>query len=1054
MSRSVRFLVAALGFALLLPSGAAAQGGTVSGVVTDGTNQQPISDAQVAVIGTQRGAATDRNGRFSITGVPAGTYQVRARRIGYTASTQTVTVGAGATATVNFTLGTSATQLDEVVVNAVTGVAERKVEVGTNVGHVNVGEMNKGPILSVSDVLQGRVAGVVLQSAVGTQGGGQRVRIRGANSISLSNEPLIYIDGIAASNSKGGIALGGQDYSRLNDINPEEIENIEVLKGPAASAIYGSAASNGVILISTKRGRSGNPQWRAYVEGGVMTDETAYPLNYNALTQRVAGRTDYYDFEDGSLNTVTSWGDPTRPFEHCPNYRAALAPGATGYCTQDVFISFNPLRDSRTTPFVDGSTSKVGVNVSGGAEALTYFISGDQQREYGVLRPNDLNRISLRTNINAKVGERANAAITAAYVKSDTKRLSGDNSVFSPLIVGFFGPAMYIPGMESDTVSTPGARLASRFGYNFKDQQKVTASQDVDRFVIGANGNYTPLSWLRVNGNAGLDYFGRFDRQTQDPASNIPLSQIYRLGFRDAFRSNNYIWTTNASAAATWTPLSSIVSTSTAGVSFQRSLFEQVECFGVGIPSGTASCSATTSQFAVTETHTDLKTIGFFGRQELAFADKLFLSASLRGDNNSGLVSDVSGLTYYPAVNASWVVSREGFFPQNFLVSQLRLRAGWGQAGQRPGFGQGDTFFGSRVVQSGGVEIPALILTNTGNPNLKVERTTEIEGGFDIGFLDDRINAEFTAFQRKSKDALISRQLAPSAGLTGNVFQNLGSVRNWGTELGLNASVFSAKNVSFDARFTATTLKNKIEDLGEGIAPIVINRGEQAHRQGFPTGAYFALPLKWNDADGNGLLTVAEVTVDSARRLVVRNATTGLMDTLNLAYMGPSLPTNTQSLGGDLTLFQNFTLSALFERRAGHKQLNATESFRCVNTDAAPFWGQCGAVANPEATLEAQAAFIGARFKSATPFGYIEDADFIKFRELSLRAGVPESIGNRVSMLKGASLTLSGRNLKTWTDYTGLDPEINETGGSNFNQAEFNTQPPVRLWTLRFDFKL
>jgi hypothetical protein len=400
------------------------------------------------------------------------------------------------------------------------------------------------------------------------------------------------------------------------------------------------------------------------------------------------------------------------------------------------------------------------------------------------------------------------------------------------------------------------------------------------------------------------------------------------------------------------------------------------------------------------------------------------------------------------------VVSREGFFPQNSFVSQLRLRAGWGQAGQRPGFGQGDTFFGSRVVQSGGAELPALILTSTGNPNLKVERTTEIEGGFDVGFFNDRLNAEFTAFQRKSKDALVARDLAPSAGLTGSVFQNLGSIKNWGTELGVNANVVSSKNINFDARMTATTLRNRIEDLGKGIAPITTNRGSQAHRQDFPAGAYFALPLKYNDADGNGKLSRAEVSVDSSKFLVVKDLINGGLDTLNLAYVGPSMPTNTQTFSGDLTLFQNVTISAMFERRAGQKQLNYTADFRCVSQDANPYYNQCSALANPNATLAEQAAFIGARFISATPYGYIEDATFTKWRELSVRVGVPESLGSRVGALKGAALTLSGRNLKTWTNYTGLDPEINEAGGSAFTQGEFNTQPPVRLWTLRLDFKL
>jgi hypothetical protein len=336
-----------------------------------------------------------------------------------------------------------------------------------------------------------------------------------------------------------------------------------------------------------------------------------------------------------------------------------------------------------------------------------------------------------------------------------------------------------------------------------------------------------------------------------------------------------------------------------------------------------------------------------------------------------------------------------------------------------------------------------------------VERTTELEGGLDAGFLDDRITVDFTAFRRIAKDALISRNLAPSAGLTAAVFQNLGRVRNWGTETGLNANVLDIDRVRVDARVTATTLRNRIEVLGEGIAPIQFNRGAQAHREGFPTGAFFALPIKYNDADGNGLLTRAEVSVDSSKRLVVPDLINGGVDTLNTSFVGPQLPTNTQTFNLDVTLFGSVTLSTLFERRGGHKQLNYTEFFRCRQQAGNAFHSQCGALSNPNASLREQAAFIGAQFLSATPYGYIEDASFVKWRELSLRVGIPESLGARFRALSGASISLSGRNLKTWTDYSGLDPEINETGGgANFTQGEFNTQPPVRVYSVRFDFQL
>jgi TonB-linked SusC/RagA family outer membrane protein len=1055
MIRQVRIGFTALGLALA-PIGLNAQGGagSISGLVLEQSTQRPIPDAQVTVTGTQRGASTDQQGRYTITGVPAGTYQVRARRIGYAVGVQPVTIGSGLTAVANFSLPTSAAQLEEVVVNAVTGQTQRRAEVGVNTGYVDVSSMDKGPITKLADVLQGRVAGVNLATAAGTAGASQRIRIRGANSLSLSNEPLVYIDGVAVSNAKGGISLGGQDYSRLNDINPEEIESIEVLKGPAASAIYGSAAANGVILLSTKKGRAGTPRWGMYYEGGTSKDIAPYQLNYAALTQFGTGTEPYYDIPNGGvLNTRNVFGGTTKPYDICPNFRVAIPAGQTvngvTHCNQDVFLSFDQFRDPRTTPYQTGSFGHAGLNVAGGAEALTYYLSGDKERELGVLRPNLVDRTSLRANLNARVGSKATVGVTSAYVVSSTNRISNDNSLFSPIINAALGPAQYLPGMEQDSVGRPSARLGSFFGYNNGDDKKVNADQGIDRFVVGANTNYTPVSWLRINGNAGLDLYTRTDRQTIDPAANIPLAQSYVLGNHYSFRGVAHLYTSNVSATATFQPTSTISSNTTFGGGFTRNLFEGNDCFGIGIPSGTESCSATTSQFAISESHTDERTLGLFGKEEVAFNDRLFLAGSIRADNNSGLSRQINGLSAYPSFSASWLISKEGFFPSTNLVNQLRLRGAIGQAGQRPGFGAADTFFAPRVAQVGTSEVPALILTNTGNPNLKVERTTELEGGFDAGFFNDRITAQYTAYTRRSKDALVSRNLPPSAGLTASVFQNLGSVRNWGQELGLGVNVLNTSNVQLTTHLNATTLHNRIENLGAGIAPISLYRGEQQHRQGFPTGAYFALPIKWTDADGNGKLTVTEVSIDTARIIV-----DSLGKLTNLAYIGPSLPTNTQSLSGELTFFNTITFSTLFERRAGNFQLNGTESFRCRQQAGTAFFSQCGALSNPNASLADQAAFIGVRFYSATPFGYIEDATFTKWREMSIRVQIPASLGERMHLLSGSAITFSGRNLHTWTKYTGLDPEIAETGGgAGFSQGEFNTQPPPRTFTVRFDFK-
>jgi TonB-linked SusC/RagA family outer membrane protein len=1033
-----------------IPSLALAQAtGTIAGTVTASESGGPLAGAQVSVQTTVRRTVTDAQGRYRIS-IEPGTYQVSVTTLGRQPDRRQVTVTAGATATANFSLATSAVAIEGIVVNAITGQQERIRESGTAVSHIEVGDINKGPITKMADILTARAPGVTLQGVAGTTGTSQRIRIRGANSLSLNNDPLIYIDGVLASNSKGGIGVGGQQYSRLNDINPTDIENIEVLKGPAASAIYGTAAANGVVLITTKRGRAGRTTWRVFGELGQLKDRNEYPLNYQsvALDDPSFDGKPVYDIDYPGCVARQQCGEvDTRYYTPCVNYQAAA-----GNCTQDITLSFSPLSDRRTSPFTTGGRDQFGLNVAGGTQAVTYYVSGEREWERGVIDWNTLGRTSLRANLNAQLRSNFDVQVNTGYVTSNLHLISGDNNVFSPIINGLLGPAQYLPGV--DTLGQAGARVGSYFNYIPADMRKVVAQQAIDRFILGLNGNYRPLQWLSVNGNTGLDFFSRFDRQTIQP-NELPLSSSYLKGYRDAIRSNNYQWTATASGVAKFDLRQGIVSTTTLGTSYQRQLFNQNECYGEGIPSGTSSCSATTSIFTVTESYTDNRTLGVFVREELAFNDRLFLAGSIRGDDNSGLRT---GIIYYPSASLSWVVSEEPFFPQLGFLSNLRLRVAAGSSGLRPDFGNADTYYGAVPLQRAGGEVGAVTLTNTGNPNLKPERTNELEGGFDMGLLNDRLSLDFTAFSKTSHDALVSRNIAPSAGLTASSFVNLGQVKNWGTEYGLNAVVVDRRNIRFNARIAGSTLGNEVVDLGDSIAPITLNRGAQAHREGFPTGAFFAIPYTFNDANKDGVISASEVKVDSSRRLIVPhfpepNATKQL-DTLNQAYFGPALPTNTQTLSADLTLFRNITFTTLFERRAGMKQLNYSEYFRCRTANSYPYIGGCSALSNPDASLEDQARFVAATFLggNSTPAGYIEDASFVKWREASVRLGAPESWGRRFPAIKGASLTLAGRNLKTWTDYSGLDPEINETGGgTNFTQGEFNTQPPVRYYTVRLD---
>src|SRR5688572_11493726 len=345
MHRRLRQILVAAAVSTIPVVNAVAQAttGTITGTVTDRATQQPIPYAKVLIVGTARGTHTNDQGHYRLVSVPAGSIRVRVIRLGYEAETATLNVGAGETVTANFVLGATATRLDQVVVSA-TGESELRRESGNNVATINVDSLPRTVINGVSDLLSSRAANVIVTQTSGTTGGGSRIRIRGSNSLSLSNEPLILIDGVRAISDVSGstIDVGGQNPSRLDDLNTEDIEDIEIIKGPAAAALYGTAAANGVIQITTKRGRAGKTRWNAYADGGTVRDVTAYPANY------------------GQVGVGTASGRRT---VLCTFERQFF-----GLCTPtaDSIISFDPLEQAG--PFVDGYRTEYGASASGGTE--------------------------------------------------------------------------------------------------------------------------------------------------------------------------------------------------------------------------------------------------------------------------------------------------------------------------------------------------------------------------------------------------------------------------------------------------------------------------------------------------------------------------------------------------------------------------------------------------------------------------------------------------------------------------------------------------------------
>ncbi|MBV9773625.1 MAG: SusC/RagA family TonB-linked outer membrane protein, partial [Gemmatimonadetes bacterium] len=722
----------------------------------------PLVGATVTVVGTSLRGVTSQTGEYRIAGVPVGSYDVSASILGYAPVTQRMSIASGQTATANFTLTASALEIGGLVVTA-TGREQRQREIGSSVGVVNTSEVQLAPVTSASQLLQGRVAGAVVLQSSGTTGSGARVRIRGNNSMSLSNAPLIIIDGVRVESAETGagsalgFGVGGQTPSRLNDINPEDIESMEVLKGPAAAALYGTAAANGVIQITTKRGRAGRTEFRAWSEYGRLDQTTEFPVNTYALG-----------------NTVTAT-NPNRGVDRCDIVRLAIGSKPTGTqvgCTGITqTYTFSPLTNSATSPFQDGNRNNTGASVSGGSEAATYYLSGDYEKENGVLPQNHLNRIRVQANTTGRVGSKLNIGSNIAYLTNRLQIPQSDNASFGIFPMGLYGSAL-----PSFVESQQGYQSDPQFAYDWLTYQRYS------RITGSLRGDYRPLSWLSMNGNVGLDRYAREDlnRVPRVSAYGPAFGGVYTNGWIQNYGHDIYDLTSNGSATGTFNVGQDLVSTTSVGTQYIRENFHRIYAFGATLTPGIeTSLAGASTDFSAGEDNTLNATVSAYLQQQFAWRDRVFLNAAVRGDQNTSFGNNI-GWIWYPSFSGSWVISEEPFFPHVNALSNLRLRAAYGQAGLRPGASDAIQAYGAQVATFSGADQPAIIFNLIGNPDLKPERSTEYELGFESGFVDNRVGLELTYFNKKSINALVSKPLPLSLGSAGSRFENLGRVDNRG----------------------------------------------------------------------------------------------------------------------------------------------------------------------------------------------------------------------------------------------------------------------------------
>ena len=993
--------VALVLLALAAPAGAQERA-SVTGKVTDAGSMGPLAGAQVQIEGTNYGQLTNAEGRFVILNIPPGTHTLRAVFIGYGPVAHEFTVTAGGTAEVDFELSTSALALDGIVVTA-TG-QQRKRELGNAVGDIDAAAIRDvAPINNLSDLLQGRSAGVQILNSAGTSGVGSRIRIRGSSSISLSNEPLVYVDGIRVDNRMSGLGAGGQESSRLDDFNPEDIESIEIVKGPSAATLYGTEAANGVIRITTRRGLPGATRWNVWTEGGLIQEPNTYPLNFAGL-DAAGGRY----ARACRLNEV-----------------------AQGLCNQTSIESYQVLHDPDLTPISDGNRTQYGLSVTGGSERINFYIAGELETEVGpyslpqpdredlesrgvpitseVERPNQLLRKNLRVNLNSQVADRVTLALQVSYLDSHFAYMGNDNNSFGFLPSAFFG------GSNPDR-AWGFQRPAQLFGRTFY--------QDTNRMTAGGTATWDPLEWLTVRGTAGVDYYNRGD--VSFFARDIGVPGDNNRGRKDTDYLNQWQYTFDASSTASFDLTESVTSRSTVGVQYFENQYKGTFAWGIDIVNGGSSIGLAAETFSG-EFHTFDKTAGLFIEQQFGLSDRLFVTGAIRADDNSAFGQDFD-LIYYPKAGLSWIASEEDFFPEIPMLDLLRLRGAWGKSGLQPGSDDAIRTLSANAITTPADETSSGVsIGSIGNSLLEPERSSEIEVGFDAEIAGGRAGLEFTYYDKRTDGALITVPLAPSLGASASRWINIGEVQNKGYEATLTAGVLEFDDFGWDVTLSGSINQNELLSLGEGTEPI----GSQTRFvPGYPLGGQWDRPiLGWNDGDGNSILTPDELMIG---------------DTIE--YIGPGQPENQLTVTSSFRILDNINVYGMLDYRGNYVAYNNTERFRCR-------FRLCQALIDPATPIDEQARAVASLLHpSQTVWGYMEKGDFWKLREVSVRYDLPEFLTSQIGASRG-SITLSGRNLGTWTDYTGMDPEINWNGsGDNFGVSEFLTQPPVRYYTARINF--
>lgn len=989
-------ILTAVALALAVVRGASAQATQViTGRVIDEANKEPVPAVTVLITGTTIGALTTDSGRFTFRHVPSDAKTLSVRRIGYRGVTVAIVPNQA-----EYTIGLTRDVLQleqEVVTGVATSVSSKNAATYDPV--VTGEQLNGAPAATIENALQGKVAGVEIDQNSGAPGGGLQVNIRGVTSILGNSDPLYVVDGVIVSNftfptglnavsqagsNNGGMNPGNQDQSvnRIADLNPNDIESIQVLQGAAASSIYGSRAAAGVIVITTKKGTVSKPEIDATQKFGTYNLENELPARH---------------FSIGQADTLGAVVGLTTA-EVAANYAACK-----GFC------------DFQKSLYGGGQLSdETDLSVRGGSGSTTYYLGGLIKYDNGAEINTGYNKQTARANLQQTLFGTITAGADIAYMSSLTRtNVNGnDNLGIAGYDVLSYTPSFYCMNCHVQG----GGYVTNPFGpaNAYQDANNIQSPDEVNRTTLSGTVNWKMFTAekqsLELALLGGADFVNERVQFYEPPNLQVQQSSLVTTpGVATSNSGYNRLSNYSVSLIHRWTPSALLGATTSLGFTRDKNATYQAVDAGQGLVVGNLSPTSGTVQ-NLYNFQTESNNTSFYGQEQLLlFNERLSLTGGINAERSTNNGS-VDKFYAYPKVAGSYRVLTGN--------TELKVRAAYGQSGNLP-------VYAVRFNQINSVNLQGIAgLTPSefaGDPNVRPETNTSIETGFDLTMFKGRAGLNATIFQKRITNLLLPQSVLPSSGFE-TAYLNGGQLTNQGLELGLSATPVQVGHFSWSMSGTFTRVYDRVDNL-----PVPAFEAGQFFGY-FPFGGYYIQP----GASVNGIYGYP-------------NAAAGASGTL--AQMGNAQPAFVTTFGNDLS-FGPLHVHVLFDWREGQSVADLTEQYwdGAYSGFGLPF--AFGNLADTAAT-KARYAGLGNGITE-----YVQHASFLKLRELTARYELPSSLIANVGhgFVRSAALSLTGRNLVTWTKYPGLDPEVSNFGTQQLGRGQDVTPyPPTRSYFISLD---